>query len=116
MNGRGNMKITQSKVGDFTAVSIEGEVDLNSSPQLRKAFSDLIDKGMSKIIINFSKVDYIDSSGLATLIEMRQRMSKDQGRICLVEMSDKIKSLFEITKLDKLFTIYRTQQEVVASA
>ncbi len=107
------MQIAQSKVNEFVTVAIEGEVDLNSSPQLRKAFNDLIDKGSSKIIVNFAKVTYIDSSGLATLIEMMQRLKKDQGRMCLVQMSDKIKSLFEITKLDKLFAIYRTQEEAL---
>ncbi len=109
------MKIVQSKSGDFTVVAIEGEVDLNSSPQLRKLFSELIDKGTAKIVVNFAKVSYIDSSGLATLIEMMQRQKKDQSSMSLVEMSDKVKSLFEITKLDKLFTIYHTQAEAVGA-
>lgn len=108
------MRITQSKVGEHTIIAIEGEVDLNSSPQLRKVFSDLIDKGAAKVVVNFAKVSYIDSSGLATLIEMMQRQKKGQSTMALVEMSDKIKSLFEITKLDKLFAIYRTQDEAVA--
>ncbi len=110
------MNITQSQINGYTAIAIEGEVDLNSSPQLRKVFSDLSDKGSQKIIINFAKVSYIDSSGLATLIEMMQRQKKGEGKMLLVHMSDKIKSLFEITKLDKLFAIYRTQEEALAAA
>ena len=110
------MHITQTKVGDFVSVAIEGEVDLNSSPQLRKVFTELAEKGTQKILVNFSKVSYIDSSGLATLIEMMQRLKKGEGKMCLVNMSDKIKSLFEITKLDKLFAIYRTQEEALQTA
>ena len=109
------MQITQSKLNDFLLVALEGEVDLNSSPQLRKVFNDIIDKGAQKIIVNFAKVSYIDSSGLATLIEMMQRMKQGEGRMYLVQMSDKIKSLFEITKLDKLFAIYRTQEEALVA-
>ena len=109
------MHIAQSRMNDFVMIAIDGEVDLNSSPQLRKVFSELADKRTSRIIVNFAKVTYIDSSGLATLIEMMQRLKKDQGRMYLVHMSDKIKSLFEITKLDKLFMIYRTQEEVLAA-
>lgn len=110
------MQITQSKVNDFVTITIEGEVDLNSSPQLRKVFTDLAEKGSQKIIVNFAKVSYIDSSGLATLIEMMQRLKKGEGKMYLVSMSDKIKGLFEITKLDKLFTICRTQEEVLTAA
>lgn len=109
------MDIAQSESNGFTIVSISGEVDLNSSPQMRKLFDDLIAKKASKIIVNFKKVSYIDSSGLATLIEMMQRLKKNQGLMCLVEMSDKIRSLFEITKLDKLFKIYRTQEEALTA-
>lgn len=109
------MQITQSKHNDYVLVGLEGEVDLNSSPQLRKIFNEIIDKGATKILVNFSKVSYIDSSGLATLIEMMQRIKKSNGRMSLVQMSDKIKSLFEITKLDKLFSIYKTQEEALAA-
>lgn len=109
------MQITQTKHNDYVLVNLEGEVDLNSSPQLRKIFNEILDKGATKIVVNFAKVSYIDSSGLATLIEMMQRIKKGDGRMSLVQMSDKIKSLFEITKLDKLFSIYRTQEEALAA-
>ncbi|MFA5060574.1 MAG: STAS domain-containing protein [Candidatus Omnitrophota bacterium] len=105
------MKITQTENNDFVVVAIDGEIDLDSSPQMRKIFQELMDKGKSRIVIDFEKVSYIDSSGLATLIEMMQRLKKIQGQLSLVQMSDKIRSLFEITKLDKLFSIHRTQAE-----
>jgi len=110
------MHVTHSKIKDFVAVAIDGEVDLNSSPQLRKVFTEILSQGASKILINFVKVSYIDSSGLATLIEMMQRLKKENGQMRLVGMSDKVKSLFEITKLDKLFLIYRTEEEALAVA
>ena len=108
------MQIAQSKENNFHILRIEGDIDLNSSPQLRKTFTDLLEKGSTKVVVNFEKVSYIDSSGLATLIEMMQRLKKSQGAIYLVQMNDKIRNIFEITKLDKLFTIYRTQQEALA--
>ena len=109
------MEISQSEIGGFTVVSVTGEIDLNSSPQLRKAFGDMLDKGKSKIIVNFVNVSYIDSSGLATLIEMMQRVKRSQGVMHLAQMSDKIRGLFEITKLDKLFKIFKTQQDALAA-
>ncbi len=109
------MNILESHVGRFTVLNLEGDVDLNSSPQVRRVFDQLIQKKVLDIIVNFEKVTYLDSSGLATLIEMLQRLAKYQGNLYLVEMSEKIKNLFEITKLDKLFKIYQTQQDVVAT-
>ena len=108
------MQIKQAKENNFHILTIEGDVDLNSSPQLRKIFTELLEKGATKIVVNFEKVSYIDSSGLATLIEMLQRLKKNQGVIHLVQMNDKIRNIFEITKLNKLFTIYRTQAEALA--
>ena len=107
------MEIVQSTIDGYSVVAIDGEVDLNSSPQLRKVFEDLLKKGAKKIIVDFAKVVYIDSSGLATLIEMRQKLKKDKGQVFLTSMSEKIKSLFEITKLDKIFTICRNQEEAL---
>ena len=107
------MQITQSDIKGFKVLTIEGEVDLNSSPEMRKVFNDLIDKGAKKIVVSFERVAYIDSSGLATLIEMMQRLKKSQGSLYFFQMSEKIKNLFEITKLDKLFAIYRTQDEAL---
>ena len=109
------MQVTQAKVKDFVVISIEGEIDLNSSPQLRKTFGEILSQKASKIIVDFGKVSYIDSSGLATMIEMMQRLKKDNGQMYLSSMSDKIKSLFEITKLDKLFAIYRNQEDALAA-
>lgn len=107
------MNISQSEVNGFVVVTIEGEVDLNSSPQMRKAFTELIDRKTSKVVVDFSKVAYIDSSGLATLIEMMQRLKKNQGQMHLVQMSPKIRSIFEITRLDKLFSILATPEDAV---
>ena len=109
------MNITQSEINGSTILFLSGEVDVNSSPALREALAKLMNKGIVKIVINFEKVSYIDSSGLATFIEIMQRLKKKDGQLSLVQMSDKIRNLFEITKLNKLFTIYETQEQALAS-
>ena len=67
------------------------------------------------MLIDFSDVGYIDSSGLATLIEMLQRLKKSGGKLCFSSMSEKVKNVFEITKLDKLFSIFDSRQEALSS-
>jgi anti-sigma B factor antagonist len=107
------MQIQERKVNDVTILAINGDIDLNSSPNMRKKFEELIKNNALKIIINFQDVSYIDSSGLATIIEMLQRLKKVQGHLHLSNMSEKIKNLFEITKIDKLFQMYPNEQEAL---
>jgi len=107
------MQYQDKKIGDILVCSINGEINMNNSPELRKLFDKCINDEEKKIVIDFSNVGYIDSSGLATLIEMLQRLNKYQGRLRLCNMSEKIKSIFQITKLEKLFDICATQEEAL---
>jgi len=104
---------TDNKYG-ITVCHVEGEIDINSSPDIKKAFDKLIAGKTPKIVINLSKVTYVDSSGLATLVEILKNMRSYGGKMRLANMSTKIKSLFEITKLEKLFEIMASEEEALA--
>src|SRR3989338_332611 len=105
---------TESKNG-LMVCYIEGDVDINSSPDLKKIFDKLISKKTPKIVINLVKVPYVDSSGLATLVGILKDMRAYVGRMRLAHVSPKIKSLFEITKLDKLFEIMASEEEAIST-
>ncbi|PIU41914.1 MAG: anti-sigma factor antagonist [Candidatus Omnitrophica bacterium CG07_land_8_20_14_0_80_42_15] len=94
---------------------LEGELNLNTAPQLKKAFEKLISEKQKKIVINFTDLSYIDSSGLATLVEIFKKLRAYGGVMKLVNLSTKIKSLFEITKLEKLFEIIDNEEKAIAS-
>jgi len=95
--------------------AVEGEIDINSSPLIKKSFDKLISSKTPKIVINLSKVTYVDSSGLATLVEILKNMRAYGGRLRLTNLSSKVKSLFEITKLEKLFEIMADEEEAVST-
>ncbi|MBP7216501.1 MAG: STAS domain-containing protein [Candidatus Omnitrophica bacterium] len=107
------MNIHQEKLNDVVLCSVNGEININNSPELRKAFDELIKKSEKKVLIDFSTVSYVDSSGLATLIEMFQRLKKIGGHLRFCNMDQKIKNLFEITKLCKLFEIFDTRESAL---
>jgi len=94
---------------------IEGEIDINTAPDIKKEFEKLLAKKTPRMIINFSRVNYIDSSGLATLVEILKHMRTYGGKMRLTNLSDKIKSLFEITKLEKLFEIMAREEEAIST-
>lgn len=95
--------------------SIEGEIDINTAPEIKKSFKEMLSKKTPKLVINFTKVSYVDSSGLATLVEILKNMRSYGGRMRLTNLSAKIKSLFEITKLDKLFEIMADEAEAIST-
>lgn len=108
------MQINQAKNKDILIYYIKGDVDINTSPDMRKNFDTVANRQEKKIIINLSGVSYIDSSGLATLVEMLKKVRKYGGKLKLSSLADKVKSLFEITKLEKLFEIYDNEEVAVS--
>jgi len=94
---------------------ISGEVDINTAPQIKKFFDRIMQDKKKKVLINFKDVSYIDSSGLATLVELLKNIRSYGGTLKLSNLSSKIKSLFEITKLEKLFDIVEEEEEAIKS-
>lgn len=92
---------------------ISGELDINTAPQIKKIFDKMIFEKKEKILISFKDVNYVDSSGLATLVEMLKNTRGYGGKLKLAGLSSKIKSLFEMTKLDGLFDIVQDEKEAL---
>lgn len=103
---------TDNKNG-VVVCQVDGEIDINTAPDVKKAFDKILSKKEPKIIVNFSKVTYVDSSGLATLVEILKNMKSYGGRLKLTNLSPKIKSLFEITKLERLFEILVDEKDAI---
>lgn len=103
---------TEDKNG-LTVCYVEGEIDINTSPDIKKSFEKILSKKTPNMVVNFSKVTYVDSSGLATLVEILKDMRTYGGKMKLSNLSPKIKSLFEITKLEKLFDIIADEKDAL---
>jgi len=107
------MKIAEDKQDGVLISRIEGEININSSPELRKAFDDYIRRKTKKIVVDFSQVTYVDSSGLATLVELFQRLKKIGGKLRICSLSEKVRNVFEITRLVSIFEIYDDAEKAV---
>ena len=101
------MEVKLTEKNGVLIAEVEGEINITTSPELKKKFDKIED---SRIIFNLSQVRYIDSSGLATLVEILKKAKGRGGSIHLTHLSEKVRGLFEITKLDKLFGIYQDEQ------
>jgi anti-sigma B factor antagonist len=108
---RQNLEMRAERQPDATVVRLTGEIDLRSSPQLRGMFLELLDENPARIIIDLTGVGHIDSSGVGTIVELKRRGMRNKNTIVLVGLQPRVRSLFEITRLDKFFTIADTVDE-----
>ena len=92
-------------------IQIHGDLDFHSSPELRAELLKLTETQASKILVDFKKVNYIDSSGLATFVELFQKMKRYGGKLALFDLTPGVKSVFEIAKLDSIFRLAKDEKE-----
>ncbi len=101
------MEVKQSDNDDTSELRVTGELDMHSSPELREVLRTLVQRKVPHIVVNLEAVSYIDSSGLATLVECMQGTNRYKGRLQLVGVNANIWPVFELARLDKVFEIQR---------
>ena len=101
--------------GAWTVVRLGGEVDLSWSQQVRRAVLDALGTSAA-VAVDLAKVSYIDSSGIAALVEGFQSARGKGQRFVLVEVSDAVLAVLRLARLDKVFTIHRSLDEAGAGA
>jgi len=82
------------------------EIDLHRSPQLKQEISAIIDRRPACILVDLSRVSYMDSSGLAVLVEALQRLAGNGGKLGLFGLGQSVRHIFEIARLDQVFQIF----------
>ena len=85
---------------------LEGEIDLHVSPNLSASLQVMIEKKPKQLIVDLARVSYIDSSGLAALIEGMQNVQQYGGTFALASLQEPVRTIFEIARLDQVFRIY----------
>lgn len=92
---------------DAIVVSPAGEVDLSRSPALQSTIKDAIGRLRERgsLVVDLSKVTYMDSSGVATLVQGLQLSRKRGVALVLCALQDRVRSIFEIARLDTVFTM-----------
>ena len=99
--------------GDAYVVDLAGEIDVYTSPKVKDAITELIDKEHYNLVINLEKVRYIDSTGLGVLIGGLKRVREHGGSVNLVCTNPQIKKIFDITGLVKIFGIFDDEQSAM---
>ena len=96
------MTLPESK----NVLPLEGEIDLHVSPRVSQMLGEMIQSKPSQVVVDLSRVTYVDSSGLAVLIQGMQQVEDYGGRFALAGVQENVLSILETARLDKIFLIY----------
>jgi len=109
------MEISERTEDGVIDLHLAGEIDLHASPTLRKRLHEIADKKSPSLVIDFSGVSYIDSSGLATLVEYVREAKPHAGKLALHGLQPKVRMVFELVRLNELFTIAADKAAAIAA-
>jgi anti-sigma B factor antagonist len=96
-------------------IEVEGQLIVGNRQELKQKVLDSIDTGERKFLIDFTRTGYIDSSGLGVLVSLSKKIRDEGGDLKLAGLNEDLRTLFELTKLDTLFSISDTPAEALAT-
>ena len=109
------MEISNRELDKITILDVSGDIDLANSPTVRKALlRELREKRTPRVVMNLTKVRYIDSSGIASLVE-GLKASQDVGsRFILFGLSTSAREVLQLSRLLKIFEVYDNEEQALA--
>src|SRR4051794_9374912 len=105
VNGPGAMSFRTSKQNGVVVVDVDGQLIVGNRQELKQKVLDELEGGERKFLIDFTNTGYIDSSGLGVLVSLSKKIREQGGELRLANLNEDLRTLFELTKLDTLFSI-----------
>jgi anti-sigma B factor antagonist len=110
---RVELTLNHRREGDKTVLEVGGEVDVYTAPKLREKLVELVGEGLYDVVVDMTKVEFLDSTGLGVLVGGLKRVRSHDGSLALVCSQERILKIFRITGLTKVFPIYDTLDEAL---
>jgi anti-sigma B factor antagonist len=107
------MSLSVSTRGEVCIVEVEGQLIVGNRQELKQKILDELEKGQRKVLVDFARTGYIDSSGLGVLVSLAKKIRDMGGDLRLANLNDDLQTLFELTKLDTLFQISETRERAL---
>jgi len=107
--------VEKKHLDNFTILYVEGLIKLGESAEFfSSALENVLKNDSGNVIIDFTKIDYIDSTGIGELVGYLGKFTAQSRKLILVNPSERIQKLLKLAKLDAVFKIYGTEEEAVA--
>lgn len=107
------MTIKLKKNNNVYVIELDGELDLYNAYKIKTLYTKMAEKGINSIILDLENLDYLDSSGLGSIIYIFSDMKSHNGKLSLCHLNGTPKSLIQMTHLDRFFLIGDTIEECV---
>ncbi|MBU0899026.1 MAG: STAS domain-containing protein [Nanoarchaeota archaeon] len=109
------MEIATREEKDVLIIDVSGDVDATNSQSLKTKIHEEIEDNKAKILINLSEVPYMDSAGLGLLVSCLKRANQHFSDLKLFGLREEVKSVFTLTRLDKVFQIFEDEETALKS-
>ena len=108
------MQISARRIDKTTVFDVTGDIDLANSPEVRKALlKELKELKTPRVVMNLSKVRYIDSSGVASLVEGLKASRNSGSRFILYGLSPSAREVLQLSRLLKIFEVYEDEESAL---
>lgn len=104
-----------SSPSDITTLVLKGSLEISQQSSLKESLASQIPAHIKNIVLDFSEVDFIDSSCLGALIALTRKIRAEKGDIRIAALKEEVRSIFQITRLDKIFQIFDTVDQAQKS-
>ena len=108
------MKTATREQTGTTIIDVTGDIDMGTSPGLRKTLLESLKK-TPRLVVNMREVRYIDSSGIASLVEVLKEARNKEKRLVLFGLNAAVQEVLQLTRLAKIFEIRETEEEALQS-
>jgi len=105
------MQLKEATHEGIDVFALRGDIDLDSAPTLRSVLQAKINEHCPALIVDLAQVSFIDSTGLSVLIEYFRNFGRHGGAFCLCGLSDELKEIFQIVRLDRIIPMFATVDE-----
>lgn len=109
------MEITAREQNGIVVLNLVGRLDLASGSALKDEIKKHLDKNILSVHLNLAQVEFINSSGLGSLVSIMKEIRLLKGRFTLSDLASYVREIFEITQLSHIFEIFSTEDEAIAS-
>jgi anti-sigma B factor antagonist len=108
-------QVLSEKRQEATVLTPRGDIDMSCSPHFREALRAAQESRPKRLVVDMAGVGYMDSSGLATLVEAMKMTRSGGTRLVLSGLSDRVKAIFEIARLERYFTITPSVEAAISA-
>jgi anti-sigma B factor antagonist len=103
------------KSNDVTLIVLRGEIGTETVNQFKDKIDQIVADGKNKLVMDFQEVNYLNSMGLGVVAATLKKVKKNKGDLKLINLSPAVQELFELTRLTKVFEIFKSEEDAVKS-